>query len=81
MSADQSSKDVNWNDIMLWLDAFRGQSGSTLYKERAQGTCKWIYDKQPFNQWKASENSAGLWIFGKPGMDVYSDYLPRNNLD
>lgn len=62
-----NSEDKEWNDVLLWLDALRIQSGPNLPKERAEGTCKWIHGKQPFESWRCSEGPAGLWIFGKPG--------------
>jgi len=65
-----------WNDILLWLDALRSQLGSTLHKERTQGTCRWIHRKEPFQLWKCSDiSSSRLWIFGKPGI-----LLPYRNL-
>jgi hypothetical protein len=62
-----SSEDMRWKDILLWLDAFRSPLGSTINKERARGTCKWIFEKQPLKEWRSSGTSAGLWISGRPG--------------
>jgi hypothetical protein len=67
VNTDLCPEDMKWNDILLWLNAFRSPLGSTINKIRAQGTCEWIYTKQPFKEWRSSKTSAGLWIHGRPG--------------
>lgn len=62
---------------MTWLDARSSQLGSTSTKEPVVGTCQWIDYEEKFRKWRFSENSAGLWIFGKPG-NVHSH--PQNTV-
>ncbi|PMD13242.1 hypothetical protein NA56DRAFT_694968 [Hyaloscypha hepaticicola] len=65
---DLHSQDMKWEDIRLWLDAVKSPLGSAINKERADGTCEWVLEKEAFNVWRSSESSGGLWICGKPGV-------------
>ncbi|KAH8600715.1 hypothetical protein B0O99DRAFT_287380 [Bisporella sp. PMI_857] len=71
------SKDRKWKQIILWLGGLRCQPGPALRKECVEGTCKWIYEKQKFQNWRGSKRPAGLWIYGKPGVGktVLSSYI------
>ena len=65
-SEREDTKDLN--DAITWIsDIAYEESHNTASRGRVEGTGEWLLKHERYLEWRGSQSSATLWLYGSPG--------------